>query len=202
MSNVIPLSPVHRRYAIVLLVVLVPFAIVNLASSPDTRHDETILQNEIAELQLKFEHLRAKYVASQEGIQLLSHQLMQLTESSRILPDLQFFINNGTSNITSIKLPSIYNFLPHLLNDPGSLRPAFVMGKGLAGVSVILGVPTVKREVQSYLLPTLKNLIDSMTSDEITDTLIIVFVAEVKKPFHTFMYSRYRLSPLINLYSL
>ena len=181
MSNVIALSPSRRRYAIVLLVVLVPFVIINLTSSPDTRHDETILQNEIAELQVKLEHLRAKYVASQEGIQLLSHQLMQLTENSRILPDLQFFVNNGTSNITSIKLPSIYNFLPHFLNDPTSLRPAFVMGKARSGVSMVLGVPTVKREVQSYLLATLKNLLDRMNPDEVADTLIIVFIAEVRR---------------------
>ena len=45
--------------------------------------------------------------------------------------------------------------------------------------SVVLGIPTVKRESQSYLLPTLASLIESMNSEEKNDTLIIVFVAEV-----------------------
>jgi len=44
---------------------------------------------------------------------------------------------------------------------------------------MILGVPTVKREVQSYLMATLKNLLDRMSVAEIADTLIIVLVAEV-----------------------
>jgi alpha-1,3-mannosylglycoprotein beta-1,4-N-acetylglucosaminyltransferase A/B len=143
--------------------------------------EETILQNSIAELQAKLEHLHAKYIGSQEEINLLSHQLLQLIESNHILPDLQLLINNGTSNITSIKLPSIYNFLPHFLNDPNSLRPAFVQSKGRSGVSMVLGVPTVKREVQSYLMATLKNLLDRMSVVEIADTLIIVLVAEVSR---------------------
>jgi hypothetical protein len=46
-------------------------------------------------------------------------------------------------------------------------------------VSVVLGIPTVKREVQSYLLATLQNLIDSMSEEEAADCLIVVFIAEV-----------------------
>lgn len=143
--------------------------------------EETILQNNIAELQVKLEHLHAKYIGSQEEISLLSHQLLQLIENSHILPDLQLLINNGTSNITNIKLPSIYNFLPHFLNDPNSLRPAFVQSKGRSGVSMVLGVPTVKRETQSYLMATLRNLLDRMSVAETADTLIIVLVAEVSR---------------------
>ena len=37
----------------------------------------------------------------------------------------------------------------------------------------------MKRESQSYLLPTLASLIESMNEEEKNDTLIIVFVAEV-----------------------
>lgn len=171
-------SPMRKRCLIVLLLVLVPCGIVNLLT-PSDLHEEAVLQNSIAELQAKLEHLHAKYISSQEEINLLSHQLLQLIESNHILPDLQLLINNGTSNTTSIKLPSIYNFLPHFLNDPNSLRPAFVQSKGRSGVSMVLGVPTVKREVQSYLMATLKNLLDRMNSAEIADTLIIVLVAEV-----------------------
>lgn len=46
-------------------------------------------------------------------------------------------------------------------------------------VSVVLGIPTVKREVQSYLLATLQNILDSMTEEEEDDVVIIVFIAEV-----------------------
>lgn len=178
--HIITLTPVRRRCFITLLIVLVPCTFLNLVSSPDM-HEETTLQIGIADLQAKLEHLQSKYIASQEEINVLSHQLLTLTENSHILPDLQIFLNNGTSNISSIRLPSIYNFFPHFLNDPNSLRPAFLQSKGRSGVSMILGVPTVKREVQSYLLNTLKNLLDRMTPAESSDTLIIVLVAEVNK---------------------
>lgn len=174
----VALTPIRRRCLIILSVVLVPCAILNLLS-PSDLNEEMVLQNSIAELQAKLEHLHAKYVTSQEEINLLSHQLLQLIENNHILPDLQFLLNNATTNVTNIKLPSIYSFLPHFLNDPNSLRPAFVQSKGRTGISMVLGVPTVKREVQSYLMATLKNLLDRMNPIETADTLIIVLVAEV-----------------------
>ena len=45
-------------------------------------------------------------------------------------------------------------------------------------VTMVLGVPTVKRESQSYLLPTLASLIECMGDEEKNMSLIIVFVAE------------------------
>ena len=80
-----------------------------------------------------------------------------------------------------LQLPNAYHFMPHLLDHAGTLRPAFCMcgGAKRSAVSMVLGVPTVKREVQSYLLATLDNLVSSMTPEESNDTLIVVFVAEV-----------------------
>lgn len=52
-------------------------------------------------------------------------------------------------------------------------------------VSIVLGVPTVKRESQSYLLPTLASLIDSMTDEEKSISLIVVFIAEVIAELNT-----------------
>ncbi|XP_034938136.1 alpha-1,3-mannosyl-glycoprotein 4-beta-N-acetylglucosaminyltransferase A [Chelonus insularis] len=185
-AHKITVAPIRKRFLIILVVILVPCVILNLISTPDLT-EETVLQNEIAELQAKLEHLQSKYITTQEEINLLSHQLLTMTENNHILPDLQFLFNNGTSNITNIKLPSIYNFLPHFLNDVNSLRPAFLQSKGRTGVSMVLGIPTVKREVQSYLLATLKNLLDSMTPEEAADTVIIVLVAETDLDYVTYV---------------
>ncbi|GBN25350.1 hypothetical protein AVEN_259287-1, partial [Araneus ventricosus] len=43
---------------------------------------------------------------------------------------------------------------------------------------MVLGIPTVKREVQSYLMSTLQNLIENMSPEERNDAVIIVFIAE------------------------
>lgn len=58
-------------------------------------------------------------------------------------------------------------------------KPVFTVHWFILAASIVLGVPTVKRESQSYLLPTLASLIESMNEEEKNDTLIIVFVAEV-----------------------
>lgn len=50
---------------------------------------------------------------------------------------------------------------------------------------MVLGVPTVKREVQTYLLATLRNLIDSMSEQELADTLIVVLIAETDMDYIT-----------------
>jgi len=41
-----------------------------------------------------------------------------------------------------------------------------------------MGIPTVKRPTQSYLLTTLQSLLSGMRPSEKNDSLIIVFIAE------------------------
>lgn len=49
----------------------------------------------------------------------------------------------------------------------------------------MLGIPTVKRDKQSYLLSTLDNLITNMDDDEANDTLIVVFIGETDLEYVT-----------------
>lgn len=53
------------------------------------------------------------------------------------------------------------------------------MSKGRTGVSIVLGIPTVRREKQSYLMDTLTSLIDGMNPEEADDVLMVIYVAEV-----------------------
>jgi hypothetical protein len=46
-------------------------------------------------------------------------------------------------------------------------------------VSVVIGIPHVKREEEVYLFSSLFSLISAMSPDEKDDCLIVVFVAEV-----------------------
>lgn len=52
-------------------------------------------------------------------------------------------------------------------------------------VSLVLGIPTVKREKQSYLMNTISSLLYSLTPAQSQDLLIIVFVAEVCRQTYT-----------------
>ncbi|ELK14781.1 Alpha-1,3-mannosyl-glycoprotein 4-beta-N-acetylglucosaminyltransferase A [Pteropus alecto] len=78
----------------------------------------------------------------------------------------------------SLQVPSIYYHLPHLFQNEGSLQPAVQIGNGRTGVSIVMGIPTVKREVKSYLMETLHSLIDNLYPEEKLDCVIVVFIGE------------------------
>ena len=81
-----------------------------------------------------------------------------------------------------LQLPSIHHFLPHLLSTVDSLKPAFRLSKSTRNsYTIVFGVPTVKRDVESYLVSTLHNLIDNLSVDERPEACIVVFIAEVFK---------------------
>lgn len=46
-------------------------------------------------------------------------------------------------------------------------------------VSVVIGIPHVKRDSENYLFSSLNSLIAAMTPDEKDDCLLVVFIAEV-----------------------
>lgn len=59
------------------------------------------------------------------------------------------------------------------------LKFSFNILSSFISVTMVLGVPTVRRSVQSYLLGTLRNLVENIGTQDLNDTLIIVFIAEV-----------------------
>lgn len=145
------------------------------------------------------QYLESMYRARQGDVAILSHYLGMVndpastvnansTNFSTVLESLSPEVRTVVKNITgssarlpsTMHLPSVYNFLPHLLDDPNSLKPAYLLAKGppRPGVSIVLGIPTVKRDKQSYLMSTMNSLITRMTEEERNETLLIVFIAE------------------------
>ncbi|XP_013885430.1 alpha-1,3-mannosyl-glycoprotein 4-beta-N-acetylglucosaminyltransferase B isoform X2 [Austrofundulus limnaeus] len=128
----------------------------------------------------------------------LSSILEQLVNISRTPNVSQPVSNSSLTNVTSTEAvkqlradlshhsftqPNIYLYMPHLRQHPDSLRPNVVVGKGRRGVSIVFGIPTVKREKQSYLINTLNSLLSSLTAAQSHDLLIIVFVAETDSEY-------------------
>nr|XP_022920673.1 alpha-1,3-mannosyl-glycoprotein 4-beta-N-acetylglucosaminyltransferase B [Onthophagus taurus] len=155
-----------------------------------------MLLQRLAELQVKLQYLDSMNREKQEHLQQLSQRIQLLVPidnntdfgatSAPLKPEVKMILRNisGTNAANGInppfmlRLPSTYHFLPHLLDDPHSLKLGYLMSKGRAGVSVVLGIPTVRREKQSYLIDTLTSLIDGMKPKEALDTVLVVFVAE------------------------
>ncbi|XP_059618456.1 alpha-1,3-mannosyl-glycoprotein 4-beta-N-acetylglucosaminyltransferase A isoform X3 [Phlebotomus argentipes] len=196
--------PLRRRgyYFLFVIVVLVPLTILFLIIGPDLSAEQTLSQR-VAEFQIRLQYLESMYRARQEDVAILSQYLgmsnaasgvggsggvsdnANITLNGAILdalsPEARAILRNMTSASrfpSTLRMPTAFHFLPHLLDDPTSLRPAFLMSKGRQSVSVVLGIPTVKREKQSYLLGTLHNLITNMNEEERNDTMILVFIGE------------------------
>ena len=73
--------------------------------------------------------------------------------------------------------------LPHL-GHVGSMEPAYKLSRGRGFVSLVLGIPTVKRGSQSYLEQTLRSIFDNMSEADAADSLVILMVAEPFDPDH------------------
>ncbi|XP_069747965.1 alpha-1,3-mannosyl-glycoprotein 4-beta-N-acetylglucosaminyltransferase A isoform X4 [Narcine bancroftii] len=109
-----------------------------------------------------------RIVASSNGSKEVMNNFSD--DAKKILKDL--------TNRNALQVPNIYHHMPHLLNHKESLQPAVQVGLGRTGVSLVLGIPTVKRKIKSYLAETLHSLIDKLTSEEKLDCVIVVFVGE------------------------
>ena len=55
-------------------------------------------------------------------------------------------------------------------------------------MSVVLGIPTVKRNHQSYLQNTLKSIFNNLQPEDDKDTLVVIFVAETDPDFVLTLY--------------
>ncbi|XP_065171770.1 alpha-1,3-mannosyl-glycoprotein 4-beta-N-acetylglucosaminyltransferase B-like [Atheta coriaria] len=198
-------TPLRRRNCLLVLafVVFIPFCFFVLFSVPDVSSEQMLIQR-LAELQVKLQYLDTMYRSRQEDLQQLTAHIDQMvapSDSNASLgalspfggaapattkPEIRQLLRNmsgmnaahGLNPPIMLRLPSSFHFLPHLLDDPASLRLAYLMSKGRTGVSVVLGVPTVRREKHTYLMETLQSLVDGMSMDEREDALIVIFVAE------------------------
>ncbi|CAN8006208.1 unnamed protein product, partial [Ixodes hexagonus] len=133
---------------------------------------EMVLVQRLAELQERLKHA-----------EMLNHQRWEDVLS--LQRDLGSRNGTGDGTLLDLQLPAIYNFLPHLSNGPEAIRPALKVSKGRTGVTMVLGIPTVKREVQSYLMGTLHNLIANMNPNERETSLIVVLIAETDLEYVT-----------------
>lgn len=80
-------------------------------------------------------------------------------------------------------IPLPFSYLTHLKGKYDMLSPSFRRQssnsqKLRSNSSFILGIPTVKRDKQSYLIETIKSLLDNLNGDEIDQLLIVIFIAE------------------------
>ncbi len=140
--------------------ILIPFTIF-IIIGPDLKLEQNLSQK-LAEYQMRVQYLEAMYRAKQEDVSILSQYLGLTAANSNtsdnnsalnsfnnilesLTPESKAIIKNLTLashqrfSSSALRLPTAHHFLPHLLDDPASLRPAFLQSKGRTGVSIVLG---------------------------------------------------------------
>lgn len=126
-------------------------------------------ENEMQILRSQFNHL----------VQMLSSNKTNNKTMAEKFPSIMKTAgSNMSEQIGSLHLPSIFTYLPHLTGHPESLKPVYKLSRNRYGTSIVIGIPTIRREKTQYLPDTVKSLIDGMSDEEKSISLIIVFVAE------------------------
>ncbi|XP_065205041.1 alpha-1,3-mannosyl-glycoprotein 4-beta-N-acetylglucosaminyltransferase B-like [Planococcus citri] len=173
-----------------IFMVVVTFILI-IYTEPELSDAEHHLITRMGELHVKEKYLDYQYHSLEEQTTNMLSKLNYILTTNPNITTAQ--IQNMLKNITdeysqskfSLKPPSIFDFLPHLSINFSSLQPFYRISKGRQGVTTVLGIPTVRRSAQSYLLSTLNDLIYKMSVNERNDTLIVVLIAETDETYVT-----------------
>ncbi|RVE53117.1 hypothetical protein evm_002214 [Chilo suppressalis] len=162
------------------------------------------MERRLAIMQSRIEFLETLYHSRQEDIINIQGKMMTRQDSEKPLaerfatiegsaattftPEVQALLKNINGsraaagalqkNSQALKLPFVYHLLPHLMNDHSSLRPAFHMKSGRLFADVVIGIPSVKRDKENYLMITLSHLVNELSVQDLNSTLIVVMIGE------------------------
>ncbi|XP_068631065.1 alpha-1,3-mannosyl-glycoprotein 4-beta-N-acetylglucosaminyltransferase A-like isoform X2 [Battus philenor] len=196
-------STPRKRFTAFAAILAAIFLAVMFSSSGTFMPREDKMEQDIAEMQIHLQFLDSLYRARQEDLIALQNKVLASrgnytphqqpqpyheAVAPTLTPELMTALKNFTGtraaqgvqpkNLQLLRTPFVFQLLPHLMNDPNSLRPSYHMKSDRAFVDVVVGIPTVRRDKESYLLITLTHLINGLTADDANSTLIVVFVGE------------------------
>ncbi|KAK2839054.1 hypothetical protein Q7C36_013868 [Tachysurus vachellii] len=129
------------------------------------------------------EELSYKLFQMVEKLKTINNTGANVTISNSTKDSLGHSLNNTSTRRFLYPQPYTLLYLPHLSENDDSLQPRVYLGQGRSGVSLVLGIPTVRRQKQSYLVNTVSSLLFDLTPEEKMDIVIIVFVAETDGAF-------------------
>ncbi|KAJ0184018.1 hypothetical protein K1T71_000441 [Dendrolimus kikuchii] len=182
--------------ALILLPTITIFIIwncmVNLSS-------EDQMEERIVEMRSHLQFLQSQYSGRQEDIMSLQAKVfiergnetphhMVKNDNPSLSYEVMALLKNmsGSRSAEGVNTKSVqlmkYNFilklLPHLMNHPDSLKPSYLLKSPKKYAGIVIGVPTVKRDKENYLMTTLRHLINGLESADYNSTLIVVMVGE------------------------
>ncbi|XP_066505231.1 alpha-1,3-mannosyl-glycoprotein 4-beta-N-acetylglucosaminyltransferase B-like [Hoplias malabaricus] len=176
----------RRSYGKCLTLVLTFCGCIFMVTWQAVRHEpKGDLQNiyeRLVRAEKRGEALSLKLLQVLENLQNLTVTGNNLTLTSNISLATKPGVKSANLHFLSVQ-PNALLYLSHLREHPNSLEPIVHVGQGRNGVSLVLAVPTVRRQKQSYLVNTLSSLLFDLTAEQKNDVVIVVFVAEIDSAF-------------------
>jgi len=195
------LLPYYFLLLFLLLIVLSLLSSLNEQKSPDSSQNnylEKELNHRLIAIQQQlnnFELMNKRRKSEIFYLQKLVQNVSLKTNQSNLLDDFNEILNQKVTNLSTnlnflnnvntlhsnyLDLPTIKQFLPYLDHNLSSLDPAYIhpTKRIRQDVEIVFGIPTVKRPKESYLILTLKNLIDNLDENGRNNSLFVVMIAE------------------------
>ncbi|KAA0709593.1 Alpha-1,3-mannosyl-glycoprotein 4-beta-N-acetylglucosaminyltransferase B [Triplophysa tibetana] len=140
---------------------------------------------------LQFSVVYERLLQAEQRGEALTHELRKvLAQLQSRSAHSNLTCSQNTAKMDKRELPGFFSsqpnallHLPHLKQHTDSLKPIIHLGQGRSGVPLVIGVPTVPRQKQSYLVNTLQSLLYDLSPAERKDIVIVVFVAETNATF-------------------
>ncbi|KAJ8736758.1 hypothetical protein PYW07_000029 [Mythimna separata] len=195
------LAPRKKIAACLLLLLFAVSSIIIFTSANARLQREDSMEEMLADMRSRLQFLESQYRGRQEDVISLqakmfsdrgnvssNHVTGNVVTSSTVTPAVFKLLKNMTGSkaaagvftkhMQQLRIPFVYQLLPHLMNDPYSLKPAYHMRGGRQFSDMVVGIPTVKRDKESYLMLTLTHLVTGLTPVDINGTLIVVMIGE------------------------
>ncbi|XP_013413121.1 alpha-1,3-mannosyl-glycoprotein 4-beta-N-acetylglucosaminyltransferase B [Lingula anatina] len=142
--------------------------------------EETKLREQIAELKKQLEERRS---LQHETPGVIKVPEAKNTSPEQRLPEAHVEVAAESHNVAAHNASKAAHHAVHAnIKNVDSFPPAVRLGQNRTGATVVVGIPSVKREKVSYLSDTLRSLVDNLDAGSKKDVLLIVMVSE---PFNT-----------------
>ena len=84
-------------------------------------------------------------------------------------------------NISAFQFHDTFNQVGHLQNKRGLMQPRILVSKHRNNASIVIGIPTVKRKSNSYIILMMTSLFDALNNEENkkNSVLVVVSISEV-----------------------
>ncbi|XP_025022634.1 alpha-1,3-mannosyl-glycoprotein 4-beta-N-acetylglucosaminyltransferase A [Python bivittatus] len=129
-------------------------------------------------LYVETENKKISYEVS-DKLNIIRQVIGELTNTPINIADYMKWKVLSLTNKLAVHPATIRYYLPHLQKHEDAIYPNVIAGQKRTGVSLVIGISTVRRKMGNYLMSTLNSLFDGMSEYQKKNCVIVVLIAEM-----------------------